>query len=84
MNRVAGKVVLVTGAGSGIGRATAKLLVSEGATVIVSDINQAGGQETVAQIGSQNGNGARFIRAFLQEFFQFLANNGLDRRPNFR
>ncbi len=51
MSRVADKVVLVTGGGSGIGRATAKLLAAEGATVIVSDINRAGGQETVQQIG---------------------------------
>ena len=42
MSRVAGKVVLVTGAGSGIGRATAILLAKEGATVIVSDINKPG------------------------------------------
>lgn len=61
MGRVAGKVVLVTGAGSGIGRATAKLLASEGATVIVSDVNRAGGLETVQQIGGpQRGGGARF------------------------
>jgi NAD(P)-dependent dehydrogenase (short-subunit alcohol dehydrogenase family) len=53
MGRVADKVVLVTGAGSGIGRATAKLLAAEGATVIVSDINAAGGQETVQQIGGK-------------------------------
>ena len=51
--RVADKVVLVTGAGSGIGRATAKLLAAEGATVIVSDINRAGGLETVQQIGGK-------------------------------
>ena len=51
MERVAGKVVLVTGAGSGIGRATAKLLAAEGATVITSDINATGGRETVQQIG---------------------------------
>jgi NAD(P)-dependent dehydrogenase (short-subunit alcohol dehydrogenase family) len=53
MSRVAGKVVLVTGAGSGIGRATAKLLAVEGATVVVTDINRAGGLETVQQIGSK-------------------------------
>ncbi|MFO1081344.1 MAG: glucose 1-dehydrogenase [Reyranellaceae bacterium] len=53
MGRVSGKVVLVTGAGSGIGRATAKLLAAEGATVVVSDINAAGGRETVQQIGGQ-------------------------------
>ena len=53
MSRVANKVVLVTGAGSGIGRATARLLAAEGATVIVSDINQPGGLETVQQIGGK-------------------------------
>jgi 3(or 17)beta-hydroxysteroid dehydrogenase len=57
MGRVEGKVVLVTGAGSGIGRATARLLADEGATVIVSDIDAAGGLETVQQIGGK----ARFL-----------------------
>ena len=57
MSRVADKVVLVTGAGSGIGRAAAKLLAAEGATVIVSDINQSGGLETVHRIGGR----ARFL-----------------------
>jgi 3(or 17)beta-hydroxysteroid dehydrogenase len=53
--RVAGKVVLVTGGGSGIGRATAGLLAAEGATVVVTDVNRAGGEQTVQQIGAAAG-----------------------------
>jgi NAD(P)-dependent dehydrogenase (short-subunit alcohol dehydrogenase family) len=59
--RLEGKAALVTGAGSGIGRATAKAFVREGARVIVSDVNVAGGEETVAAIKKQGGD-ARFIR----------------------
>jgi 3(or 17)beta-hydroxysteroid dehydrogenase len=53
MSRVAGKVVLVTGAGSGIGRATALLLAQEGAAVVASDVNEKGGQETVGLSGGK-------------------------------
>ncbi|WP_077152387.1 SDR family NAD(P)-dependent oxidoreductase [Halorubrum tropicale] len=53
-------VALVTGAGSGIGRATANRFATEGATVVVADINTEAGQETVEQIKEENGN-ATFI-----------------------
>ena len=44
------KVALITGAGSGIGRATALIFAREGARVVVSDVNESSGLETVAQI----------------------------------
>lgn len=47
--RLIGKVAVVTGAGSGIGRATAVLFASEGAIVIPSDIDRAGAAATAAQ-----------------------------------
>jgi NAD(P)-dependent dehydrogenase (short-subunit alcohol dehydrogenase family) len=49
------KVAIVTGAGSGIGRAIAVLYASEGAKVVVSDIDEKGGNETVSQIKSRGG-----------------------------
>ncbi|WP_304528737.1 SDR family NAD(P)-dependent oxidoreductase [Archangium sp. Cb G35] len=59
--RLEGKAALVTGAGSGIGRAAAAVFAREGARVIVSDVNVEGGEETVAAIQKQGGE-ARFIR----------------------
>ena len=56
------KVALVTGAGSGIGREIAYHYAREGARVVVSDINEAGGAESVAAIQSRGGK-AVFIRA---------------------
>ena len=41
MGRLEGKVAIVTGAGSGIGEATARLMAREGASVVVSDIDTA-------------------------------------------
>jgi NAD(P)-dependent dehydrogenase (short-subunit alcohol dehydrogenase family) len=47
--RLAGKVAIVTGAGSGIGRASARLFAAEGAKVVVADLDKA--DETAAEIG---------------------------------
>jgi len=56
---LSGKIALVTGAGSGIGAATALLFAACGAKVVVSDINEKGGNEIVEQI-KQNGGDAIF------------------------
>jgi NAD(P)-dependent dehydrogenase (short-subunit alcohol dehydrogenase family) len=53
--RFSNKVCLVTGAGSGIGRATAERLASEGGKVVVIDRNEDGGNETVDLIKKNNG-----------------------------
>lgn len=52
MGRVSGKVALVTGAASGIGRGAAEALAREGAHVVVTDINSDAGSAVAAQIGS--------------------------------
>ena len=54
---VAGKVALVTGAASGIGRATALLFAVEGARVVAFDVNAAGVEETVRMITDAGGEG---------------------------
>ncbi|WP_150291535.1 glucose 1-dehydrogenase [Sphingobium estronivorans] len=53
-----GKVALVTGAGGGIGRAAALAFARSGAAVLVSDVNETGGAETVALIEAQGGKAA--------------------------
>jgi NAD(P)-dependent dehydrogenase (short-subunit alcohol dehydrogenase family) len=57
MGRVEGKVAIVTGAASGIGRATARLLAQEGAAVVVADVDPEGGEETARQIREDGGSG---------------------------
>lgn len=60
MDRVHGKIVLVTGGAMGMGRTHSELLAEEGATVIVTDMNSVEGQATVDSIIS-NGGKAHFL-----------------------
>lgn len=59
--RLAGKVAIITGAGAGIGRATALLFAKEGAKVVVADCDSERGAETVSII-SEGGGEATFIQ----------------------
>jgi len=52
---IAGRVALVTGAGAGIGRATALRLAREGAVVGVADFDDGAGRETVGEIEAASG-----------------------------
>ena len=53
--RLAGKVAIITGAGSGMGRASALLFAREGAKVVAADLNEETGQETVDSIKADGG-----------------------------
>ncbi len=59
--RLDDKVALITGASSGIGRESALLFAKEGALIVVADLNEEAGEETVAQI-TKNGGGASFVK----------------------
>src|SRR5260221_8124456 len=58
MDRLAGKVAVITGAGSGIGRASAKMFVAEGAKVVLAEIDETLGEASAREAGA----GARFVR----------------------
>lgn len=95
--RLKDKVALITGAASGIGRASAIMFAREGAKIVVSDIDDAGSEETVNRIRSASGEAVyvhadvslavdvdAMIQATIQAFgrIDILFNNaGYYRRP---
>jgi len=88
--KLAGKVALITGAGRGAGQALALKLASEGASVVVNDIDQSAVDETIAAIASRGGRALgctgdvtdptfpdRFVQCALSEFggLDIIVNN---------
>jgi len=62
MGRVNGKIALVTGAASGLGRADATALVREGARVVITDVNEAAGRELEHQLNAAQAGSALFLQ----------------------
>lgn len=94
--KLAGKVAIVTGAGSGQGRAVSIQFAREGAKILVCDINQAGADETVALVAEAGGEALAFpcdisdrdqvaaaVRHSLDHFggIDILYNNAARNRP---
>lgn len=65
--RVAGRIALITGAASGIGRGAAEALAAEGATIVATDIDAAGLQDTVDRIARTGGRAFAFAHDVTQE-----------------
>lgn len=72
MGMLDGKIGLVTGAGSGIGRSTAIAMAREGAKVVVSDVDDKGGAETVKMVTDAGGDGF-FVHADVSDPAQIEA-----------
>src|SRR6478735_2986671 len=62
MKQLENKVALITGSGSGIGKAAAILFAEQGAKVVISDINESHGHSTVEELKKKGGD-AFFIKA---------------------
>lgn len=80
MGKLDGKVAVITGAGRGIGKATALLFAKEGASVVVNDIDEAPAQATVAEIEAAGGKAIACVADITKgEEAQQLMDTGAER-----
>jgi NAD(P)-dependent dehydrogenase (short-subunit alcohol dehydrogenase family) len=93
MERLKGKVAIVTGAGSGIGEATARLMAREGASVVVADINGAAAKRVADELSSavaaavdvsKESDVVRMVEMAVESFggLDILHNNATDSNTN--
>ena len=93
MGRLEGKIAIVTGAGSGIGEATARLMAHEGASVVVADINGTEAERVAGELGSavaaevdvsDEPSVARMVETAIESFgrLDVLHNNATDSTTN--
>jgi NAD(P)-dependent dehydrogenase (short-subunit alcohol dehydrogenase family) len=93
MGRLEGKVAIVTGAGSGVGEATARLMAREGASVVVADINKIAADRVASDIGravaaevdvADEASVVRMIETAVESFggLDVLHNNATDSSAN--
>jgi len=75
IGRVEGKVALITGAASGIGKAAALLLAREGAKVAAADIDENGARQTAGEIEAAGGIAAPFSLEVVSEFECYRAQS---------
>ncbi|MFZ2588023.1 SDR family NAD(P)-dependent oxidoreductase, partial [Paucilactobacillus nenjiangensis] len=65
--KLEGRVAIITGSGSGMGKASASLYASEGAIVMIADFNEAAINETVKEITDAGGKASGFVADMSKE-----------------
>jgi NAD(P)-dependent dehydrogenase (short-subunit alcohol dehydrogenase family) len=95
VERLAGKVAIVTGGAAGIGEATVRRMIAEGATVVVADINEKGAQTLASELGENasalafDANDVESIRSMIEQTISqhgridVLHNNAARTDPEF-